>query len=447
MNTIQGKNVSKIQPDHSKLATPAKLKICLINPTPIMRRPISELAYVLSQDSRLAVSVFTPHKSIGKSTQTEKTNESKTLHHQKYLHQKNNIFLQSYETFQPPIVFEWPIPNPIDFLPKFHNILETHDVIHIWTHSYLAHAYILFAARLHILLTKRKQKIILSLDTLPGHTFQFNSWLDSAYWIFNRTIGHFLLQCPTTVHTYTKKLEHVVQTYSVSNIRTIPTGIFIDKKRQNASVKEDKNNKNEKHKKNTMQSSILAHSESPFVFFAGLVTMRKGIDRLLAVAKRMPRISFVVAGEEKEAHIWRKKAGANVHFIGRSLRVLEYMTHKHCICLFLPSRAEGLAGVLMEAMSVKCPIVTSQIFGTTELLDNSCACVIAEQDIKGYCEAINKLHLDKGFAQSITEQAYKRIMTYDWYQLVDQYKEVYGLSSTKRNQKSQKNFTSKANSK
>jgi len=84
----------------------------------------------------------------------------------------------------------------------------------------------------------------------------------------------------------------------------------------------------------------------------------KGIDTLLAAARRLPETAFVVIGIDPEIRS-ALNAPANIEFINPLLRrdILPYYQRAKVYCH--PSRREGLPNALCEAMLCGCiPVVT-----------------------------------------------------------------------------------------
>lgn len=99
------------------------------------------------------------------------------------------------------------------------------------------------------------------------------------------------------------------------------------------------------------------------VMFAGDLSRRKGVDRLVEVIERLAPlgIEFVIAGTGAMQHEVEELSARNagVQYLGFLSHdaVLDWMQGSDV--LFLPSRAEGMPLVILEALSVGCVIVNS----------------------------------------------------------------------------------------
>jgi len=97
------------------------------------------------------------------------------------------------------------------------------------------------------------------------------------------------------------------------------------------------------------------------VLFSGRFSKQKGVYDLIKVAKRLPKIKFIMMGwgeEEKELH---KKAPNNIKFINKSIKDGKefYEQYGKAPLFFLPSYGETFGFVLVEAMASGCAIVST----------------------------------------------------------------------------------------
>ena len=105
------------------------MKICYINPTFLVRRPIAELVDRLGDDNDVAVFLpKRPFSSLGK------------WHNDKAL---GKAKIYSYSAVSLPGNFEWPIPiTPMFFVYLFR--VFRYDVLHMWTYFYINSWAVLF---------------------------------------------------------------------------------------------------------------------------------------------------------------------------------------------------------------------------------------------------------------------------------------------------------------
>lgn len=110
------------------------------------------------------------------------------------------------------------------------------------------------------------------------------------------------------------------------------------------------------------------------LLFVGQVTCRKGINILLKTLNEFDenQIELYVAGGFSRESSWYAEYGnkKNVHFLGFVTRDIIADLYASVDAFVLPSYAEGLALVGLEAMSSGLPIICSQYSGVNDLIEN-----------------------------------------------------------------------------
>jgi glycosyltransferase involved in cell wall biosynthesis len=115
----------------------------------------------------------------------------------------------------------------------------------------------------------------------------------------------------------------------------------------------------------------------------------------LVEAGRNVRLTFVGNGPDRaslEAHTERLGLAGQVVFAGavNQDHILDY--YARADAFVLPSFAEGLPVVLMEAMAMTVPCVTTHITGVPELIENGVTgCLAAPADVAGLAQAVEFL--------------------------------------------------------
>ncbi len=132
--------------------------------------------------------------------------------------------------------------------------------------------------------------------------------------------------------------------------------------------------------------------------FVGRVMKNKGIDELLAAAKEIKGIYAnvvfdVVGGYDGlyEGVIKKAQADGLIHYYGNQDDVLPF--YRACHCVVLPSYHEGMANVLLEGAAVGRPLITTNIPGCRE---------VVQDGVNGFlCEVRNGDNLYKTFLKII----------------------------------------------
>jgi glycosyltransferase involved in cell wall biosynthesis len=298
--------------------------VCYVNPTLLLRRPISEL--LAHQDTTRELGLLIPAKGA---------EHEKDLHHTQLFKEATVL---TYPTWQPPGAFEWPIPG-LTFLKQTWKAFKEYDIIHVWAHFYLSTLLIMLMSLFH-----RKTKIILTMDTLPGYSFSMGFLMDSLFKIYTWTIGRLIFGIPDTITLYGKALlPHAKRSgINMKKVMVIPTGIIEHKlpSRKNA--------------RQSIEKELQLKGKS-MVLYVGLINPRKRVEDLLEIARNCPETVFLIAGDGPSRKKLEKKSEKqeNLHFLGWRNDILALMRAAD-IFLF-PSNAEGLPGVVMEAMYCETP--------------------------------------------------------------------------------------------
>ncbi len=114
---------------------------------------------------------------------------------------------------------------------------------------------------------------------------------------------------------------------------------------------------------------------------------------IAAVAARYPGISVVLVGDgESRAAVEREISvtgtGGRVKLIGWRTNAEVKRRIGETRALLLPSHAEGLPIVIMEAFAMGRPVITTRIAGIPELVDETCGWLVEPGDAAGLAGAI-----------------------------------------------------------
>jgi glycosyltransferase involved in cell wall biosynthesis len=137
----------------------------------------------------------------------------------------------------------------------------------------------------------------------------------------------------------------------------------------------------------------------PVVLAVARQEPQKGLDLLLravpAIREAVPDVQVIVAGQpgrsslELTSIIGELDLAGSVRMLGQRDDVAELLCAADV--LVLPSRREGLPGVVVEAMALEVPIVASDIAPVREALgDPSLAALFAPADIAGLATAVTQ---------------------------------------------------------
>ncbi|MEO6366180.1 MAG: glycosyltransferase [Luteimonas sp.] len=142
----------------------------------------------------------------------------------------------------------------------------------------------------------------------------------------------------------------------------------------------------------------------PTLVTVSRLAMEKKIDFLLHVAHRLvaefPALLFIIAGEGPDAGRLKKlseKLGLkdNVRFFGnldRRTTLLDCYKAGDVFVFASPTETQGL--VLIEAMALAVPIVSTAVMGTATVLRDASSAVIASEDVDAFTDAVAQVLRD-----------------------------------------------------
>jgi glycosyltransferase involved in cell wall biosynthesis len=97
-----------------------------------------------------------------------------------------------------------------------------------------------------------------------------------------------------------------------------------------------------------------------------------------------------------------------VHLIPNQFNIFPILSRAKA--LVMPSKIEGLPGVILEAMYCKVPVIAYNVGGISEVLGNQTGWVIPSGDQKAFAEAIDQvLQLNGMEKEQVTDQAFQLV--------------------------------------
>ncbi|MCZ2222882.1 MAG: glycosyltransferase family 4 protein [Chitinophagales bacterium] len=162
------------------------------------------------------------------------------------------------------------------------------------------------------------------------------------------------------------------------------------------------------------------NNTSTNILSIGRFTFQKGyIFGLLAIKQLVQKgynITWNIIGdgiqeEEIIFHIHTLQLQNNIVLLGKKNKdeVNEYLSNTDIF--FLTSVYEGIPNVVLEAMAMELPVVTTKSGGVDEVIDNGIDGLIAQlYDIEQLASLLEKLITDKTFADNISKKARQKII-------------------------------------
>ena len=164
---------------------------------------------------------------------------------------------------------------------------------------------------------------------------------------------------------------------------------------------------------------------------SGRLTKQKGYDRLLEAVSRLRKKSYrfqviiIGCGEEQQAlELQIHKEG-----IEKYVQLLGYMDNpfpviKKADCFVCSSRAEGFSLVILEAMILGLPIISTNCSGPNELVADSQYGVLVDNSVDGICEGMKCVLDNPDYLEDLRRKSLERAKSFDLEQTMMKIEEV-----------------------
>jgi glycosyltransferase involved in cell wall biosynthesis len=166
----------------------------------------------------------------------------------------------------------------------------------------------------------------------------------------------------------------------------------------------------------------------------GRLAKHKGLDVLLAALAQVPpelRWTLSIVGDGPERQALKAQAAQlglseHVTFKGWARREDLPQIYREADIFVLPSREEGMANVLMEAMCAGLPAVATRIAGSSEaVLDGETGLLVPTEDPSALARALETLIRDPGARERQGRAGRARVeSTYSWPVITDQWLDI-----------------------
>lgn len=170
----------------------------------------------------------------------------------------------------------------------------------------------------------------------------------------------------------------------------------------------------------------------PVIAFMGRLTMQKGAEFFIAVAKKVlqeiPAAIFVIAGsgdlyQELLMSTANNQLTASVLFSGFVRDTQKEKLLDRADIFIMPSVAEPFGLVALEAARHQIPVIVSKTSGVKEVMTSSIA--IDFWDVDKMAETVLKLLKDKGYAKEVVKGQNKELKGVTWNRSAEQIKKIY----------------------
>lgn len=136
--------------------------------------------------------------------------------------------------------------------------------------------------------------------------------------------------------------------------------------------------------------SRLALGEEPIVVCTGRLCHQKGQDRLVeawpAVRARVNGATLILVGAGEDEQVLRERAADGVRLAGHRVDIADWLAAADVVAM--PSRWEGMALGLLEAMATGRSVVATDVGGAREALQGGAGAVVPANDGRAFVDAL-----------------------------------------------------------
>jgi 1,2-diacylglycerol 3-alpha-glucosyltransferase len=271
------------------------------------------------------------------------------------------------------------------------------DLIHIQT-PFLAHYAALRLAR------------ALGLKTVETYHTYFEHYMHHYLPLVPRAVSSALArqlsraQCNAvdTVISPSPQMAEALRGYGVeSRIEVIPTGVDLRKFAGGDGVR--------------FRAALGIDAQRPVMLTVGRVAFEKNleflIDVLASVRLEVPDVLLLIAGEGPargalEQRVAKLGLERSVRFVGYLDRASGLLDCYSSADLFVfASRTETQGLVLLEAMALGVPVVSTAVMGTRDVLDGARGAIVVDEDKASFARAATQVLTDRSLRHSLAAEA------------------------------------------
>ena len=172
----------------------------------------------------------------------------------------------------------------------------------------------------------------------------------------------------------------------------------------------------------------LGLDDAPLAICVGRLSRQKGQDVLLeawrSVMLEVPAAHLVFLGAGPEEEALRRLASPSVSFAGRRNDVDKWLAA--CNLVVLPSRWEGMALTVLEAMARARSVVTTQVAGANETVGDAAGEVVGVEDAGALARALSERLADPVRADAEGRRGRERVeASYDLARTTSEVEDLY----------------------
>jgi glycosyltransferase involved in cell wall biosynthesis len=224
-------------------------------------------------------------------------------------------------------------------------------------------------------------------------------WYGGEERLTGRMINRFVIKNSDLIITQTEKIKKEVrEKYPDAKIEVVPNGVDAAKERATG----DK------------------------IVFLGNLHKKKGLEYLIQAMDKIDAELLIVGDGPDMDKLQQLARGKRVSFAGK-VKPAEVRTFlKRGKVFVLPSLyGEGMPNVILEAMSVGLPVVSTRISGIPDMVKEGKTGFLVEPcDPDSLADAVNKILKNGGLRKKMSANAVKEIKKYSWDNVVERVDKV-----------------------
>ncbi len=144
------------------------------------------------------------------------------------------------------------------------------------------------------------------------------------------------------------------------------------------------------------------------LLYVGTLSRRKGADLLAPIMRRLGDAYQLYYTGSGDAPILGKNRPSNMHALGRLNQDQMREQYRQAHLLVFPSRGEGLARAIMEALACGTPVVAANISSMPEAVDSQVGRLCPPDDVAAFVEAVTAVTEQDSIWQQYSSAARQR---------------------------------------
>ena len=153
----------------------------------------------------------------------------------------------------------------------------------------------------------------------------------------------------------------------------------------------------------------------------------KGGDYFVNAAKQLPELQFVLAGDGPDRERVEAMAPENVKKFGRVSEKEKIELYAAADLFVIPTISEGFPLVILEAMAMGLPIVSTTIWGIKEIMENrKCAVLVPPRNLEKLVKEIRNLSKKKNLRKAMGAAGRKDVeREFNWDTIAKKYETIF----------------------